>query len=129
MDIVEKEYEIGGGHETAMGLYSQRTPTQTSIQDVERVLGSIPEVPIESAGKVSELPGFVHLNPELLVAGIIFNEVTKGKDLEDVPEKSRNTTIRKILYRIFPEVKGNQKQYAALKADFIRYVRMMELYL
>lgn len=123
---VQKEY-VTTDIETTVGMSMRRTLAQTTIADVEKVLNRIEGSPIKKASFVSIIPGFIHLNPELIAAALIFRSLTKKTPLTEIPDKTRNSVMRKTLLAVFPEVGADKELYAKLKADFIRYLYLIEL--
>lgn len=101
--------------------------TGTTNLDVINILRRIPGV---STGiNITVIPGYAHLNPELLAAGFIFRQVTRKQDLKKIKEELRNKIIKNSLVRVFPQEVKDKKIYPKLKADFIRYLILMNQYL
>lgn len=86
------------------------------------------EEPSFLAGKARLIPGFVHLNPEMLGAAFYFHRLTKERPLDKVSDEERNQKMKHVLYEIFPSVKKDKLKYAGLKADLIRYLMLIEKY-
>jgi len=80
------------------------------------------------AGKARLIPGFVHLNPELLGAAFYFRRLTEEVPLNEISDSKRDQKMKKVLYEIFPSVRRNEGKYAGLKADLIRYLMLIEKY-
>ena len=128
--MIEKKKFVSHDLETAAGASTQRTPTKTAISNLKKSIQGISELALSSetlAKKGSRLPGFEHLNPELLTAGFLFRSYTKRSALEKIPPKFRNRVMRKVITRIFPIVTDDVDKYARVKADLIRYLLLMEM--
>ncbi len=124
----EKDF-VSQNLEAAAGPSTQRTPTKTAISNLNKAIQRVTELALSSeasAKKASRLPGFEHLNPELLTAGFLFQYYTKHRSLETIPSKLRNTAMRKVIIRIFPMVKDDVAKYARVKSDLIRYLLLMQ---
>lgn len=126
---MEKEF-INQDLDRAATKTSERDPKKTSIIEIKKALDGVKGIALDTsdeANRVSGLLGFIHLNPDLLAAAIVFRYWTKYVLLDDIPPKARNTSFRKALYKLFSSVRKDEKKYAKLKGDLIRYIIIMEL--
>ncbi len=124
----EKDF-VSQDLDSAAGPSTQRTPTKTAISNLNKAIQRVSELALSSeasAKKASRLPGFEHLNPDLLTAGFLFQYYTKSRLLDAIPPKVRNTAMRKVIIRIFPVVNDDVEKYARVKADLIRYLLLMQ---
>jgi len=101
--------------------------TGTTNLDVINILRRIPGV---STGiNITLIPGYTHLNPELLAAGFIFRQISRKQDLKKIKSGLRDKIIKNTLIRVFPQEVKDKEIYPKLKADFIRYLILMKQYL
>lgn len=125
----EKEF-INQDIQRAATKTAERDPKTASIKAVKKSLDEFKGHALNTeneANGVSSLPSFVHLNPDLLAATIIFRHRTNYELLENIPKKERNNQLRKILNFRFPVVRNDETKYALLKGDLIRYIRIIEI--
>jgi hypothetical protein len=102
---------------------------ERSIQAVRSALDSVKGIPINAsteANTVSGLPNFTHLNPELLALSLLFRAKHKKQPLDSLTKKTTMKTIDELLKKLFPSVKLKEMPGIALKADSLRYIRMVE---
>jgi len=108
----------------------ERDPKTASINAIKKSLGEFTDHSLKTedeANRASLLPGFIHLNPDLLASAIIFRYKTRFKPLNKIPKKELNRRFRKILTFRFPVVKNDETKYTMLKGDLIRYIRIIEI--
>lgn len=108
----------------------ERDPKKASMNAVKKSLDEFTGHSLNTgveANRASSLPGFVHLNPNLLASAIIFRHYTNYKPLNEIPKKKLNDRFRSILEFRFPVVKNDKTKYAMLKGDLIRYIRIIEI--
>jgi len=84
--------------------------------------------PTTLAGKARGIPGFVHLNPKLLGAAFFFQKLTNKETLDKIPDAVRDENMKKVLHENFSTVQRDPRKYAGLKADLIRYLKLIERY-
>lgn len=108
----------------------ERDPKTASINAIKKSLGEFTDHSLKTedeANSASLLPGFIHLNPDLLASAIIFRYKTRSKPLNKIPKKELNRRFREILTFRFPVVKNDKTKYTMLKGDLIRYIRIIEI--
>jgi len=128
----ENRFVFGAIETTALPPFEQSQIQQSELRlkkTLEKKIKSKPFLggePATLAGKARAIPGFVHLNPELLAAAFFFQKLTDKKPLDNIPDAVRNTNMKKVLYEIFPTVKRDIRKYIGLKTDLIRYLKLIE---
>ena len=133
MEEEDVRFIIGTAETTGPPPFEQ-SQIQQAEQRLKKTLEKIKSKPFLGgepatlAGRARSIPGFVHLNPELLGAAFYFRLLTKKKSLDAISNDGRNKNMKKALYEIFPSVKKDLRKYVGLKADLIRYLKLIELY-
>lgn len=102
---------------------------ERSIQAVRNALDSVKGISVNSSvesNSISGVPNFIHLNPNMLALAILFRAKHKKKTLDELTKALVKKSINDLLSKLFVNVKPNTKTYYALKADALRYIRLVE---
>ena len=125
----EREIVYGDIEKAGIGTFEydpKRKPINEIKDELDAIRGFSSVVSTtDEANRVSGLPGFLHLNPKLLAATILFRYRTDYQELGNILQNKRNREIQKALNEIFPSVKKGSK-YMLLKGDMIRYITLLE---
>jgi hypothetical protein len=100
-----------------------------SIQAIRSALDSVKGISINAvteANTVSGLPNFIHLNPELLALVLLFRAKHKKQPLESMKKKTTMNSVDELLKKLFPSAKLKEMPGIALRADALRYIKMVE---
>jgi hypothetical protein len=117
---------LGGGR-----IYEQ-SPEEQHQKKLEKALSKLEGDPFKDqhrskAEEASALPGFIHLNPELLAAVLYYMVLYPERDVfASSPSQERQEVIDKVLRPFGVEVK---EKYLELVADFYRYLILVQQHL
>jgi hypothetical protein len=136
MEKEEQGFYFGGDREKAETIKrspKDQPPEKRAAIALASALEKLREKPFRSkeqinniAEKLVSLPGFIHLNPQLISVAMWFRQLTKNQALDSINPKTRDKKFNFVLTKEFINVKINTPKFLALKADLIRYLLLIE---